>query len=91
MTTLDTYASEPTLATPFISGNHLARAKKLTKRQRAELAVDIMEGWVALGPLTDAQIARICGISPSYTCRVKQERAAVAAAFAQAVTQMAAE
>jgi hypothetical protein len=51
-----------------VTGNHLARAKKLTKRERADLAIEIINGQVELGPLTDGQIARICGVSPSYVC-----------------------
>jgi hypothetical protein len=48
-----------------ISGIAVTRQKR-TKKQRAALAASIERGETRLKSLTQAQIARICGVSAAY-------------------------
>jgi hypothetical protein len=57
---------------PTITGDQIAR-KRLTKRERAEIAGAAMDGRTQLTALNQRQIAAICGISLPYA-RLKMRR-----------------
>ena len=50
---------------PAITGIEVTRQKR-TKKERAKLAASIISGRTALGSLTQAQVARMCGVSAAY-------------------------
>jgi hypothetical protein len=60
------YSNGSTGSTPsIITGIEVTRQKR-TKKERAKLAASIISGRTALGSLTQAQVARICGVSAAY-------------------------
>jgi hypothetical protein len=70
------YQKPPSTSTPrrVVSGRYLAHGK-LSPRERAELAADLIDGRAALGKLTAKQLITLCRANASYVHAARQASA----------------